>query len=337
MAKTVNTSPQSKARATLPLLERLRRVLEHFMQPHTRAKKTKSKGLLALLQLLCQYSMGAGYMPLAMGVRKPVFSVVHSALGAAPPVLTPIDSGNVKPMASTASVLGAPYRQKDILQNMPALSGHILLAASTAQAAAESTLQFTHPQKSRQNTPKNAADILAYRPFSVLPHTPSLRASGGKLPMPQMQAERGGAALTVRMFPRPQQVQRQRLQRHIQAPESASVLEKTRYFQDFSIPKQDKRVAFSALRPVAVPDKDQPVVPGMMGVFLPSSPLMRAAIQPVVALARPTLATQGQETSSSPFATPSPHPAPMPPRVAMQGLGGGDSATLAALSTLGSI
>ncbi|ARW09750.1 hypothetical protein [Acetobacter ascendens] len=67
MAKTVNTSPQSKARATLPLLERLRRVLEHFMQPHTRAKKTKSKGLLALLQLLCQYSMGAGYMPLAMG------------------------------------------------------------------------------------------------------------------------------------------------------------------------------------------------------------------------------------------------------------------------------
>ncbi|KAA8392327.1 hypothetical protein FKW19_15005, partial [Acetobacter sp. DmW_125128] len=89
MAKIVNTLPHSRARATLPLLERLRRVLERFMQPHAQVKKKEHKGLLALLHLLHQYSLGGVHMPLGAGAQKPVFSVPLSALGAGSSVFAP--------------------------------------------------------------------------------------------------------------------------------------------------------------------------------------------------------------------------------------------------------
>lgn len=73
MAQIVNASPPSKARAKLPLLERLHRVLERFLQSQKHTKKTRNKGLLALLQLLRQYSMGAGDVPLGMRAQEPVF------------------------------------------------------------------------------------------------------------------------------------------------------------------------------------------------------------------------------------------------------------------------
>lgn len=81
MAQIVNASSQSKARAKLPLLERLHRVLERFLQSQKRTKKTRNKGLLALLQLLRQYSMGAGGVPLGMRTQEPVLPVVHALPG----------------------------------------------------------------------------------------------------------------------------------------------------------------------------------------------------------------------------------------------------------------
>ena len=101
-----------------------------------------------------------------------------------------------------------------------------------------------------------------------------------------------------------------------------------------NVPQQAGRGGSRTSPRVAVADKAKPVARNMVGAFLPSSLLMRAAVQPVVAVARPAPAAYVPQTPARAFAT---SPAPVPSRVAMQGLGGGDSTTLAALSTLGSI
>ena len=155
-----------------------------------------------------------------------------------------------------------------------------------------------------------------------------------------LAAEKKGALVATPISARPALVQRQGVLRDTKTLESTGGLENIlvhgRGFQ--SVPKQPVCGGSLTPRRVAVPDKAQPVARNMVGAFLPSSPLMRAAVQPVVAVARPVpTAYVPQTPSSRPCATPSSHSAPMPSRVAMQGLGGGDSATLAALSTLGSI
>ncbi|KDE20617.1 hypothetical protein AZ09_03995 [Acetobacter aceti 1023] len=332
MAQTVNTLPQSKARATLPLLERLRRVLERFMQSQKHTKKAKHKGLLALLQLLRQYSMGAGYAPL--GMRAPVLPVVHALQGSVQPVFAARTGGGVRHKAGVVAIRAVPYRQKGILQNSLSVSRRIVLVSSTAQAA-EGALQFTQPGKARQHKPKNTVDLLARRPFSMLP----VRASRGRRSVPRILAEGKGALVTTPISARPTPVPRQGRVRDTKPLESTtgleSVLVQGQGFQ--GIPQQAGRGGLRTFQHVAVADKVQPVARNMVGAFLPSSLFMRAAVQPVVAVARPAPAAYVPQTSARAFATPAPHPAPMPSRAAMQGLGGGDSTTLAALSTLGSI
>lgn len=337
MAQIVNASPQSKARAKLPLLERLHRVLERFLQSQKHTKKTRNKGLLALLQLLRQYSMGAGTMPLGMRAQEPVLPAVHALQGGALPVFAARTGGGVRHMLAVGSVRGMPDRQKGILQNNPSVSRRVVLASSTASVAAEGALQVTHPRKARQHKPKDTVELLARRPFSM----PPARASRGRRFVPRiLAAEKKGALVATPISARPALVQRQGVLRDTKTLESTGGLENIlvhgRGFQ--SVSKQPVRGGLRTSQRVAVPDKAQPVARNMVGAFLPSSPLMRAAVQPVVAVARPAPAAYVPQTPSSrPCATPSSHSAPMPSRVAMQGLGGGDSATLAALSTLGSI
>ncbi|ARW47002.1 MULTISPECIES: hypothetical protein [Acetobacter] len=332
MAQTVNTLPQSKARATLPLLERLRRVLERFLQSQKHTKKAKNKELLALLQLLRQYSMGAEHAPL--GMRAPVLPVAHALQGGAPPVFAARTGGGVRHKAGAVAVRSVPYRQKGILQNNLSVSRRIVLASSTAQAA-EGALQFTQPGKARQHKPKNTVDLLARRPFSVAP----VRASRGKKSVPRILAEGKGVLVATPISARPTPVQRKgrvhdtKLLKITNGLES--VLVQGRGF--LNVPQQAGRGGSRTSPRVAVADKAKPVARNMVGAFLPSSLLMRAAVQPVVAVARPAPAAYVPQTPARAFATPSPHPAPVPSRTAMQGLGGGDSTTLAALSTLGSI
>ncbi|WP_339077674.1 hypothetical protein QQM41_03165 [Acetobacter sp. AC2005] len=332
MAQTVNTLPQSKARATLPLQERLRRVLERFLQSQKHTKKSRNKGLLALLQLLRQYSMGAEHAPL--GMRAPVLPVAHALQGITPPVFAARMGDGVRHKAGTVAVRAAPYGQKSILQNTFSVSRRIVLASSTAQAA-EGVLQFTHPGKARQHKPKNTADLLAHRPFSV----PPVRASRGRRSVPRILAEGKGALVASPISAHPTPVQRQGRVRDTKPLKRTSGLENIlvhgRGLQ--SVPKQPARGGSLTPRRVAVADKAQPVARSMVGAYLPSSLLMRAAVQPVVAVARPAPAAYVPQTPARAFATPSPPPAPVPSRAAMQGLGGGDSTTLAALSTLGSI
>lgn len=332
MAQTVNTLLQSKVRATLPLLERLRRVLERFLQSQKHTKKSRNKGLLALLQLLRQYSMGAGHAPL--GMRAPVLPVAHALQGITPPVFAARMGDGVRHKAGAVAVRAAPYGQKGMLQNSLSVSQHIVLASSTAQAA-EGALQFTQPGKARQHKPKNTVDLLAHRPFS----TPPVCASRGKRSVPRILAEGKGALVATPISARPTQVQRQGRVRDTKLLQNTSCLESVlvqgRGFQ--GVPQQAVHGGSRTSPRVAVADKAQPVARNVVGAFLPSSLLMRAAVQPVVAVARPALAAYVPQTPARAFATPSPPPAPVPSRTAMQGLGGGDSTTLAALSTLGSI
>lgn len=335
MAQIVNASPQSKARAKLPLLERLHRVLERFLQSQKHIKKTRNKGLLALLQLLRQYSMGAGGMPLGMRAQEPVLPVVHALPGGALPVFAARTGGGVRHKVDVGSVRAVPYRQKGVLQNNPLVSRRVVLVSSTAQAA-EGALQVTHPGKGRQYKPKDTVELLARRPFSM----PPVRASRGRRSVPRiLAAERKGAPVATPISARPALAQRPGRMRDTKTLESTIGLENIlvhgRGVQ--GVPKQVVRGASLTSQRVAVPDKVQPVARSMVGAFLPSSPLMWAAVQPVVPVARPAPAAYVPQTPARAFATPSSYPAPMPPRVAMQGLGGGNSTTLAALSTLGSI
>lgn len=332
MAQTVNTLPQSKVRATLPLQERLRRVLERFLQSQKHTKKSRNKGLLALLQLLRQYSMGAGHAPL--GMRAPVLPVAHALQGSAPPVFAVRTGDGVRHKAGTVAVRAVPYRQKGMLQNNLSVSRRIVLASSTAQAA-EGALQFTQPGKVRQHKPKNTVDLLAHRPFSV----PPVRASRGKKSVPRILAEGKGVLVATPISARPTPVQRQGRMRDTKLLQNTTGLESVLVHERgfLNVPQQAGRGGSRTFQRVAVADKAQPVVRNMVGAFLPSSLLMRAAVQPVVAVARPAPAAYVPQTPARAFATPSPHPAPVPSRAAMQGLGGGDSTTLAALSTLGSI
>ncbi|GCD51744.1 hypothetical protein [Acetobacter pasteurianus] len=337
MAQIVNASSQSKARAKLPLLERLHRVLERFLQSQKRTKKTRNKGLLALLQLLRQYSMGAGGVPLGMRTQEPVLPVVHALPGGALPVFAARTGGSVRHKVDVGSVRGVPDRQKGILQNNPSVSQRVVLASSTASVAAEGALQVTHPRKARQHKPKDTVELLARRPFFM----PPVRALRGRRSVLRiLAAEKKGASVATPISARPALVQRQGVMRDTKTLESTGGLENIlvhgRGFQ--SVSKQAVRGGLRTSQRVAMPDKAQPVARNMVGAFLPSSPLMRAAVQPVVAVARPAPAAYVPQTPfSRPCATPSSHPAPMPPRASMQGLGGGNSATLAALSTLGSI
>ena len=330
MAQIVNASPQSKARAKLPLLER-------FLQSQQHTKNTRNKGLLALLQLLRQYSMGAGDVPLGMKAQEPVLPVVHALPGGALPVFAARTGGSVRHKVDVGAVRGVPDRQKGVLQNNPSVSRRVMLASSTASVATEGALQVTHPRKTRQHKPKDTVELLARRPFSM----PPVRASRGRRSVPRiLAAEKKGASVVTPISARPALVRRQGVLRDTKTLESTGGLENIlvhgRGFQSVS-----KQVVHGGLRTsqrVAMPDKAQPVARNMVGAFLPSSLLMRAAVQPVVVVARPAPAAYVPQTPSSrPCATPSSHSAPMPSRVAMQGLGGGDSATLAALSTLGSI
>ncbi|MGF1275756.1 hypothetical protein [Acetobacter pasteurianus] len=332
MAQIVNASPQSKARAKLPLLECLRRVLERFLQSQKHTKKSRNKGLLALLQLLHQYSMGAGHAPL--GMREPVLPVAHALQGGTLPVFAARTGGGVRHKAGMVAVRAVPYRQKGILQNNLSVSRRIVLASSTAQAA-EGALQFTQPGKASQHKPKNTADLLAHRPFSV----PPVRALRGRRFVPRILAEGKGVLVATPISARPTPVQRQGRMRDTKLLQNTSGLENI-LVHGHGLQSVSKQVVHGGSRTsqhVVVPDKAQPVARNMVGAFLPSSLLMRAAVQPVVAVARPAPAAYVPQTPARAFATPSPHPAPMPSRAAMQGLGGGDSATLAALSTLGSI
>ncbi|QHM92516.2 hypothetical protein [Acetobacter pasteurianus] len=337
MAQIVNASPQSKARAKLPLLERLHRVLERFLQSQKHTKKTRNKGLLALLQLLRQYSMGAGGMPLGMRAQEPVLPVVHALPGGALPVFAARTGGSVRHMLAVGSVRGMPDRQKGVLQNNPSVSRRVMLEAGTSSVAAEDALQDTQHRKARQHKPKDTVELLARRPFSM----PPARASRGRRSVLRiLAAEKKGASVATPISARPALVQRQGVLRDTKNLESTGSLENVlvhgRGFQ--SVSKQVVRGGLRISQRVAVPDKAQPVARNMVEAFLPSSLLMRAAVQPVVAVARPAPAAYVPQTPfSRPCATPSSHPAPMPPRASMQGLGGGDSATLAALSTLGSI
>lgn len=337
MAQIVNASPQSKARAKLPLLERLHRVLERFLQSQKHTKKTRNKGLLALLQLLRQYSMGAGGMPLGMRAQEPVLPVVHALPGGALPVFAARTGGSVRHMLAVGSVRGMPDRQKGVLQNNPSVSRRVMLEAGTSSVAAEDALQDTQHRKARQHKPKDTVEFLARRPFSM----PPARASRGRRSVLRiLAAEKKGASVATPISARPALVQRQGVLRDTKNLESTGSLENVlvhgRGFQ--SVSKQVVRGGLRISQRVAVPDKAQPVARNMVEAFLPSSLLMRAAVQPVVAVARPAPAAYVPQTPfSRPCATPSSHPAPMPPRASMQGLGGGDSATLAALSTLGSI
>ena len=157
--------------------------------------------------------------------------------------------------------------------------------------------------------------------------------------MPRILAEGKGVLVATPISARPTPVQRQGRVHGTKPLKRTtgleSVLVQGRGF--LNVPQQAGRGGSRTFQRVAVADKAQPVVRNMVGAFLPSSLLMRAAVQPVVAVARPAPAAYVPQTPARAFATPSPHPAPVPSRAAMQGLGGGDSTTLAALSTLGSI
>lgn len=332
MAQTVNTLPQSKACATLPLLERLRRVLERFLQSQKHTKKAKNKELLALLQLLRQYSMGAEHAPL--GMRAPVLPVAHALQGGAPPMFAARTGDGVRHKVGAAAVRAAPYKQKGMLQNNLSVSRRIVLASSTAQVA-EGALQFTQPGKVSPHKRKNTADLLAHRPFSV----PPVRASRGRRSVPRILAEGKGVLVASPISARPTPVQRQGRMRDTKPLERTTGLESVLVHERgfLNVPQQAVRGGSRTSPRVAVADKAQPVARNMVGAFLPSSLLMRAALQPVVAVARPAPAAYVPQTPARAFATSSPPPAPVPSRTAMQGLGGGDSTTLAALSTLGSI
>ncbi|GCD57938.1 hypothetical protein WSS15_24330 [Acetobacter pasteurianus] len=335
MAQIVNASPKSKVRVKPPLLERLHRVLERFLQSQKHTKKTRNKGLLELLQLLRQYSMGAGGVPLGMRAQEPVLPVVHALQGGVLPVFA-ARTGSVRHKVDVGSVRGMPDRQKGVLQNNPSVSRRVMLEAGTSSVAAEDALQDTQHRKARQHKPKDTVELLARRPFSM----PPARASRGRRFVPRiLAAEKKGASVVTPISARPALVRRQGVLRDTKTLESTGSLENIlvhgRGFQ--SVSKQPVRGGLRTSQRVAMPDKAQPVARNMVGAFLPSSPLMRAAVQPVVPVARPAPAAYVPQTSARAFATPAPHPAPMPSRVAMQGLGGGDSATLAALSTLGSI
>ncbi|RCL05449.1 hypothetical protein BJI49_10620 [Acetobacter pasteurianus] len=262
--------------------------------------------------------------------------VVHALPGGALPVFAARTGGGVRHKVDVGSVRGMPDRQKGILQNNPSVSRRVMLASSTASVAAEGALQVTHPRKTRQHKIKDTVELLARRPFFM----PPVRASRGRRSVPRiLAAEKKGASVVTPISARPALVRRQGVLRDTKTLESTGGLENIlvhgRGFQSVS-----KQVVHGGLRTsqrVAMPDKAQPVARNMVGAFLPSSPLMRAAVQPVVPVARPAPAAYEPQTSARAFATPAPHPAPMPSRAAMQGLGGGDSATLAALSTLGSI
>ncbi|ASC04938.1 hypothetical protein APA22_05340 [Acetobacter pasteurianus IFO 3283-22] len=245
-------------------------------------------------------------------------------------------TGSVRHKVDVGSVRGMPDRQKGVLQNNPSVSRRVMLEAGTSSVAAEDALQDTQHRKARQHKPKDTVELLARRPFSM----PPARASRGRRFVPRiLAAEKKGASVVTPISARPALVRRQGVLRDTKTLESTGSLENIlvhgRGFQ--SVSKQPVRGGLRTSQRVAMPDKAQPVARNMVGAFLPSSPLMRAAVQPVVPVARPAPAAYVPQTSARAFATPAPHPAPMPSRVAMQGLGGGDSATLAALSTLGSI
>ncbi|MGD7069020.1 hypothetical protein [Acetobacter sp. AAB5] len=345
MAKIVNTLPHSRERATLPLLERLRRVLERFMQPHAQVKKKEHKGLLALLHLLHQYSLGGVHMPLGAGAQNPVFSVPLPALGSGPSVFTPTTgraerAGYVEQSAYVPFVLRETQSvSQRVFQNTAPLPYRAVLAASTAQPRAVSRLEFTQPTKpcGRQFY-QSVADILARRPFSVPPRYLSAylpersgHVAGG---FSKLAAGAVSVSASLRKMPVIAEYPRH-IQPFPQYLQRKNGLQSFVFRQGVSVPQQPERTVLQTMPHAAVP-----AAQGRVGAFLPSSPLMQAAVQPVVPLGQSAPALQGQSVvrpTASPFAAPPPQPAPLPPRVAMQGLGGGDSTALAALSTLGSI
>lgn len=341
MAKIVNTLPHSRGRADLPLLERLRRVLERFMQNNAHAKNKKNKGILELLKILNQYSIAMLHMSLAVGRREPDFSIPLPTSGAEPHVFTPATDGVVnarfvKQEAHMPFIVGkARFFPQGVLQNTIPLSRREVLVASTVQIGAQTSVQFAQPRKYKI---QNSANILAHRPFFVLPRMPLVRSSGVKEPVGAV------APAGMRISARAQKGQVRQIQHHTKALTRKYSLRnpimQKRIFQGVLAQKQPHHLTLPMTPRIAARHTALPVAHNVAGAFLPSSSLMRAAVQPVVALAQPALAPQGQgalRPTSGPFVTPSPQPAPMPPRAAMQGLGGGDSATLAALSTLGSI
>ncbi|QEE86523.1 hypothetical protein EOV40_002590 [Acetobacter oryzoeni] len=267
-------------------------------------------------------------------MRAPVLPVAHALQGSTPPVFAARMGDGVRHKAGAVAVRSVPYRQKGILQNNLSVSRRIVLASSTAQVA-EGALQFTHPGKARQHKPKNTADLLAHRPFFV----PPVSASRGRRSVPRILAEGKGALVATPISARPTPVQRQGRMRDAKFLKITSGLESVLVHERgfLNVPQQAVHGGLRTSQRVAVADKAQPVARNMVGAFLPSSLLMRAAVQPVVAVARPAPAAYVPQTPAKAFATPSPPPASVPSRTAMQGLGGGDSTTLAALSTLGSI
>ncbi|KAA8384398.1 hypothetical protein FKW31_12665 [Acetobacter sp. DmW_136] len=345
MAKIVNTLPHSSARATLPLLERLRHVLERFMQPHAQVKKKEHKGLLALLHLLHQYSLGGVHMPLGAGEQKSVFSVPLPALGAGSSVFAPT-TGRAERAGYVGQSADVPFVLREtqtvsqrVLQNAAPLPYRAVLVASTAQPRAVSGLEFTQPSKPcGRQLYQGVADILARRPFSVSPGYLSAYLPERSGPVAGGISKLAAGAVRVSASWREMPVIAE-YSRHIQHfpqyLQRKNGLQSFVFRQGVSVPQQPARTVLQTTPRAAAPDAQ-----GRVGAFLPSSPLMQAAVQPVLPWGQSAPAPQGQSvvrSTASPFAELPQQPPPLPPRAAMQGLGGGDSTALAALSTLGSI